>query len=135
MRTLLSAALLLVTIPEAQAKPWFKEWRVWTAVGISIGSSIAATHAAHECRLRFGPAPCDGGYGPFKAREGMRFVTAAGLSAVGVAGARMGFKETMAPSLAFAGYNLRVAVRQGSVGCPAGQEFVYGTKFTCHAKD
>jgi hypothetical protein len=117
------------------AKPWYKDWKAWTFIGISLSSSAAATHWSHECREKFGPAPCQGGYGAFAAREGVRFGTAVILTGHGLWGRREGYKDWAVFALGFAAYNTSVAYRQTLVGCPAGQEFVYGTKFTCKPAD
>jgi hypothetical protein len=124
--------LLCPTMLSAQPnKPWYKDKKVWFVIAHSVGSSIAATHEAHQCRLRFGPAPCDGGYGEFRAREWVRFGSSIGLTALSLWGRHQDIKVWAAPSTAFSSYNTSVAVRQARIGCPAGQHFLEGTKFTC----
>jgi DNA-binding CsgD family transcriptional regulator len=130
----LSIALCLVS-SSVDAKPWYKDWKVWLVVGVSLGSSAAATHWSHECREKFGPAPCQGGYGAFAGREGVRFGTSAVMSGLAIWGYREGYPEWWVPAVGFGGYNTYVAIGQTRVGCPAGQEFVYGTKFTCKPAD
>lgn len=134
MKVLAAIALLLLASP-IEAKPWYKDWKAWAVVTASLGSSAAATHWSHGCREKFGPAPCQGGYGAFAAREGVRFGTAAILTGHALWGRREGYRDWPVFALGFAAYNTSVAYRQTLVGCPAGQEFVYGTKFTCHASD
>jgi hypothetical protein len=127
---LLVALVTLVALPVG-AKPWYKDWKVWAVVGVSLGSSLALTHEAHECREQFSPAPCAGGYGEFKAREISRGVTSLGLVGIGLWGRHIGIKEWATPALGFATYNGIAAYRQTIVGCPSGEHFLYGTKFTC----
>jgi hypothetical protein len=129
------AILFLLATGSLQAQPWFKDWKSWAVIGASIGSSLAATHNAHDCRTKFGPAPCDGGYGEFKAREIARGVTSIGMTSISLWGRHQHFKEWSLPALGFAGYNASVAYRQTQKGCPAGEEYVYGTKFSCTAAD
>jgi hypothetical protein len=128
-------ALLLLAMAQGAAaqehKPWYKDWQAWLVAGASIASSVAMTHEAHACRERFGPAPCSGGYGEFKAREIVRGVTSIGMTAISLWGRHQGFKEWPVPALGFAAYNGIAAYRQTLVGCPPGEVFVYGTKFSC----
>jgi hypothetical protein len=102
-----------------------------------MASSIAATYQAHKCRQRpnAGIAFCDGGYGEFAAREGVRNVGQAGLVAISLWGRHEGYPEWFAPSAGYAGYNISVAWRQSQIGCPAGEEPVYGSKYNCQPKD
>jgi hypothetical protein len=114
-------------------KAWYKDIRVWTVIGISLGASAAATYEAHECRLRNGIAPCDGGYGEFKAREIVRAVSTVGEDAIalGMRHQDIAAKYWLPVALGFPAYNTYVAVHESLKGCPAGEEFLYGTKFTC----
>lgn len=89
------------------------------------------THEAHTCRVQFGPAPCAGGYGEFGAREGLRFGTSALMSGLSWYGYKQGYKDWFLPAVGFATYNGISAYRQTLVGCPSGEHFLYGTKFTC----
>jgi hypothetical protein len=123
--------ILLMLAPACPARPWYKDWRVWVVTGVSLGASLAMTHTSHECRITFGPAPCDGGYGGYKAREIVRGVGSLGLVGIGLWGRHIGVKEWAVPALGFATYNGIAAYRQTIVGCPAGEHFLYGTKFTC----
>lgn len=116
------------------AKPWYKDWKAWLVIGASIGSSAAVTHFGHECRRQFGPAPCAGGYGPFAARESVRMGVNVGLTGVGLGLRHDGDKAWPVIPLGAIAYNTVVAFRESRVGCPAGQEFVYGTK-RCHPAD
>lgn len=135
LRTVLVLIMVLATAQISEAKPWYKSWKAWTVMGVSLGSSAAATHYSHTCRQQFGPAPCQGGYGPFKAREGLRFGLSAGLTAISLELRHQDDKVWPLIPIGFAAYNTSVAFRQSKIGCPAGQEFVYGTKFTCHKAD
>ena len=61
------------TPPKDIIKHRVTDWKFWTANGVSIGSSIAATYSLVKCREDHGIGPCtDGGYGEFKTREGLR---------------------------------------------------------------
>jgi hypothetical protein len=133
IRKLFFVTAICLWASAANGQPWYRDWKVWTVIGISLGSSIAATHNAHDCRLVNGIAPCDGGYGEFRAREILRFGGSAGIVGVGLWGRHQGFKEWAIPALGFAGYNASVAFRQSRIGCPAEEHFLYGTKFTCVA--
>lgn len=129
---MLAAAIMT---PVVSAKPWYKDAKVWTVIGLSVGSSITATYEIHKCREKFGPAPCNGGYGEFKAREIARGATSVGLTAISLWGRHEGFKEWSIFSVGFSTYNTITAIRQARVGCPIGQEFVYGTRSTCQPSD
>lgn len=133
----LLALLLAITIiaPAVSAEPWYKDKKVWGMIGGSIGSSLMATYEAHKCREKFGPAPCQGGYGEFKVREIARLTTSVGMDAISIWGRHQGFKEWPIWGVGFASYNTYVAVHESQIGCPAGQEFVYGTKFSCQPSD
>lgn len=131
MRKIIGCFIVLFLAPTSPAKPWYKDWRALTVVGISLGSSVAATHEAHACRQRFGPAPCEGGYGEFAAREGLRFGMSAGMSALSLWGRHEGFKEWPVWAAGFGAYSTYVAVHQTTIGCPVGEHFLYGTKKTC----
>jgi hypothetical protein len=143
---ILSLALLpTLTLAQAQGgdvtpiapvkthKAWYKDWKVILGLGISIGASGAATYEAHECRLRVGVAPCDGGYGEFKAREIVRFAGTVGEDAIALGMRHQGFAfKYWAPVMfGFPAYNTSVAIRQPLISCPTGEKFLYGTKYTC----
>lgn len=105
---------LLIALP-CKARPWYRDWKAWAVIGASVGSSIAATSQAHHCRVHYGPAPCDGGYGEFKAREITRGITSLGMVSFSLWGRHQGFHEWAAPALGFAGYNTYVALQQSRV--------------------
>lgn len=135
-RALLGIALCLAPGASAGPRTWkevLKDPRVWVVAGVSMASSIAATIEINHCRKRpnAGIAFCDGGYGEYKAREWVRNVGQAGMVAFSMYGRKQGYPEWFVPALAFAGYNISVAVRQSELGCKAGFEPVYGTKYNC----
>lgn len=133
-RKLIASGLLLGLLiwpVSIEAKPWYKDVKVWVILGIGIGASAAATHWSHECRVKFGPAPCDGGYGEYRAREGARMVGTLGMDALALWGRHEGFKEWPIMALGYPAYNTYVAAHQSRIGCPTGEHFLYGTKDTC----
>lgn len=112
-------------------KVWYKDWKVWAVIATSKIASGLATKEAHDCRVRNGPGPCEGGYGPFKAREFVRLGASFGFDIIGIWGRHMGIKEWALFPVGFAAYNTSVAIRQSRISCPAGEHFLYGTKSTC----
>lgn len=59
--------------PKDTIKTRVADWRFWTANGISVGTSIAATRTITKCREDHGIGPCNaGGYGEYKSREFLR---------------------------------------------------------------
>jgi hypothetical protein len=119
--------------PAAKSKVWYKDWVTWAVIGFSLGASAAATHFSHECRVKYGVAPCDGGYGEYKAREIVRGVGTLGEDAValGMRHAGFKFKEWAPVAFGLPAYNTSVAYRQTLKGCPAGEHYLAGTKYTC----
>ena len=132
MRLKVFACLLLFT-SIAQASPWYRDKKVWAVIGSSIASSAVATKEAHDCRLRkdAGISFCNGGYGPFAAREVVRMAGALGTDALGLWGRHMGIKEWSALPLGYSGFNVYVAAQQAGIGCKAGTWPVWGTKYDC----
>jgi hypothetical protein len=114
-------------------RPWYKDLASLLIAGSSLGASAANTYESHECRMRkdAGIAFCNGGYGPFAARQGINFGTAVLMTGLSLWGRHEGFKEWAAPSLGFTAYNTYEAVHQSQIGCPAGTVPVYGTKYNC----
>ena len=113
MKIILILALLVPGV--AEAKPWYKDWTNYLRIGIAAGSSIYATREIHHCRQRNDLIHCpDGGYGAFKAREGIRFGASMGIAAVSVYGHghwTHGWKNALVNDLpvgAITGYNIRV---------------------------
>ena len=73
MRALTILAALVILPAAVEAKPWYKDWKSLVVVGAAVGSSLAATHEIHDCRLKGRIELCPGGgYGPFPAREAAR---------------------------------------------------------------
>jgi hypothetical protein len=114
-------------------KAWYKDAAVWVLLGITVATSLAATHEINNCRAQNGVAPCDGGYGEYKAREIVRMAGTVGEDAIalGMRHAGFGFKSWAPVMFGFPAYNTSVAVRQSQIACPSGEHFLYGTKFTC----
>lgn len=115
------ALILLLLLPSvAEAKPhWWKHWQNWVAGGLVIGASAAATHEAHECRLRLDIASCAGGYGEFKARESVRFGMGAVAAGMTIYAREHHFgKETWVPTIAYTTWATEIAVRQGTMTGP-----------------
>lgn len=135
---LLYSGTMLAQEPDAKhgkfatAVLWIPQhWRPIAATVFVMGSSVAATHWSHECREKFGPAPCEGGYGAYSAREGVRGGMSLTMDLMSLYGRKKGYKEWLLPAGAWGVYNVYVAAHQAGIGCPTGEHFVYGTKFTC----
>lgn len=134
MRKLILAILLTLGLTAPmQAKPWYKDWKVLTVIGVSLAADAVATHEIHECRLREGVAFCDGGYGEFAAREVVRAVSTAGEDAIALGMRHDGqaFKYWAPVALGLPAYNTYVAYDETLKGCPTGYWPLWGTKFTC----
>lgn len=132
-RILVVVTLLLLMVEPLGAKPWYKDLNVWRMIGMTVGSDIARTRQGHECRQRrnAGIAFCEGGYGPFAAREAVMDAGGLVLDGIGIWGRHMGIKEYSMFADGFTGYNTYVAAKQASIGCSAGTYPVYGTKYNC----
>jgi hypothetical protein len=130
--SLLFAGTLLAEPP---TKPWYKDWKVWRMIGFTVGSDIARTYEGHKCRERknAGIAFCDGGYGPYAAREAVVDGGGLLLDGIGIWGRHMGIKEYSLFADGFSGYNTYVAYHEASLGCKAGTWPVWGTKYNCVA--
>jgi hypothetical protein len=99
---------------------WIRDWRNWAIIGLTVGVSAAATHEGHECRLRLDVASCAGGYGPFAAREGVRFTMGAVAAGMTIYAREHHFgKETWVPTIAYTTWATEIAVRQGTMTGPA----------------
>src|SRR5216684_1956808 len=77
--------LFLLFAPSAEAFPWKKVAELTVNFGLTAGSSLLASKAIYDCRVKFGVgAGCpDGGYGELKAREGLRFSFSIGMGTLG----------------------------------------------------
>jgi hypothetical protein len=118
------AILLLLAVPVAQAeprKPWYRDWKSLLVVGAAVGSSIAATHEIHDCRLKGRIELCPGGgYGPFAARQGARAGMTFSLVGVSLGMRHRSWKEWAVPSLIATGINTAEAVHAAVTKIPAG---------------
>jgi hypothetical protein len=117
-----------VNLPE---KPWFKDWKPLTVLGYAVGSGVANIVETNGCRARVGISPCNGGYGALTARNALNLGTSVGFGFLSILGRHWGFKEWAAPSVMFSTYQTYEAVHQSTIGCPAGQHYLYGTKYNC----
>jgi hypothetical protein len=112
-------------------KPWYKDWKPLSVLGLAVGSGIANIKETDGCRARVGISPCNGGYGALTARNYLNLGASVGFAFISIWGRHMGFKEWAAPSLGFSTYQTYEAVHQATIGCPVGQHYLYGTKYTC----
>lgn len=112
-----------------------KKTAVAFVLAAPLAASLVATQEAHECRVRNGVAPCSGGYGPFAAREGLRFGLSLGFGALSAYGHHEGYKEWFIMAGGMAAWNGVDAYRQANKSCPRGYHFLPGTKFTCTDSD
>lgn len=103
-RILVLAVALLLAIP-AQAKPWYKDWKVWAVLGAAAGSQIALDKTVYDCRVRSDVGYCFGQYSEHKAIVGINIGGTVGMAAISLLGRHKGFKEWAAPSLAFTVFN------------------------------
>jgi hypothetical protein len=124
MKRITAIALLLAVPLSAQAepkKPWWKDWRSLVVVGAAVGSSLAATHEIHDCRLKGRIELCPGGgYGPFPAREAARGAMTFSLVGVSLGMRHASFKEWVLPSLVATGINTAEAAHAGLTNIPSG---------------
>lgn len=121
MRALAMIAVLFVG-PSLEAKPHVKtilrktlEYSIYAA---PLVTSALATHEGHLCRQRNDVAACSGGYGPFAARESVRFsfsVTTAGMA---LYGHKARFRDWFVPALGTAAFDGYIAYHEGHVRGP-----------------
>jgi hypothetical protein len=124
-------ALFLIFSTSLTAKPWHHDWKFWAVAGSNLLASGIAIKETHDCRMRETIAFCNGGYGPFAARSGVNFGTAAGFDILAAWGHDHGVKEWPMWAAGLTGYNAYVAYDQTLKGCPKDYWPVWGTKFTC----
>lgn len=121
MKKLAFVLLLAIAFPaHVYSEPrhrWYKDWRNWALIGVSVAASGFATHEIHACRQRNDLIHCpDGGYGEFRAREELRLGTSLGMAALSVYGRehwKHGWKNALinnSPVIAISGYNLAVGL-------------------------
>ena len=123
MRKILAATLIsLMFVSTVDAKPhhWYRDWKNWAALGLSVGSSVAASRAVAGCRNRADFSKCDGHYGPYGAIQGVRTGFSITMGTLSVVGHEKGFKEWIIPALGATAYNTYTAVQQSRV--PASKE-------------
>jgi len=65
----LALSLTLFTATVADAKPWYKDVKVWLALGATAFVTYKQSTSVDSCRLRAGIEHCYGGYGE---RNGLR---------------------------------------------------------------
>lgn len=121
----------LLAASSLSAKPWYKDPKAWALIAINQLAAGTEIYSASACRHKNGIGPCQGGYGEIRARNGLNLLTAGGTSALSLWGRHMGFKEWFVPAAGYAAWNTYEAVHQRLIGCPAGESYLYGTKFTC----
>ena len=118
MKKILAAVLFILlaaNVTEAKPAHWYKDWRNWAALGLSVGSSAAASYAVSGCRSRADLVHCDNGYGSFRASQGLRGGLSFTLGTMSVVGHEKGFKEWLAPALGVTAYNTYTAIQQSRV--------------------
>jgi len=128
------AVILLFVVPVAQAEPrkhWYKDPKALLIVGAALASSAIATKMAHDCRVRNGEGPCNGGYGAFGGREGVRFGFTAGLTALSLGMRHDDLKGWPAFALGVTAFNLTEGLKDNYKSCGPGRHFLEGTKSTC----
>lgn len=108
-------------------------WKPITAVIVPMASSASATYEAHECRERknAGIAFCEGGYGEFAAREGVRAGVSFTMAMMSLYGLKHHYKEWALPFTGWSAFNIYTAIHESQIGCPVGTHPVYGTKYNC----
>lgn len=118
MRTLARTLTLILIFPllAAGAPPhrhWYTDWKNWALIAASLAPAGYATHEIHDCRMRNDLQHCpDGGYGPFRGRESIRWSLSLGMAAMSVYG-REHFHGALlndAPVAIWGGYNLGVGI-------------------------
>jgi hypothetical protein len=127
MKKLISLVALfcLLSVP-VQAKPWYKDWKVWLVIGAAAGSSIALSKTTHDCRARLEPGTCFGEYSEPAVIRGLNIAGTAGMTAISLWGRHEHIKEWAVPALGMATFNGIESYKQASATCPAGQNPVMG---------
>ena len=121
MRALTVLATLAILPAAVDAKPWYKDWKSLLVVGAAVGSSLAATHEIHDCRLKGRIELCPGGgYGPFQAREAARGAMTFSLVGVSLGMRHASFKEWVLPALVATGINTAEAAHAAVTKIPPG---------------
>ena len=113
----IALTLAILFCNSVEAKPWYKDPKVWLLAGIQAGTASWQIKASHDCRPRAGIGSCFGGYGERKAMVG--FVI--GLNAAGF-GMSMWWRsedlpEWSIPGLAATGFNVIDAARNQHARC------------------
>lgn len=116
-------SLILSTNLTAEPKHhWYKDKKNWFLIGVAVASDFYATHEIANCRARNDIQHCpDGGYGPFKGREGIRYGTSAGMVILSIWAREHwhgGWKTELlndAPVMLYSGYNFRVGISDHNV--------------------
>jgi hypothetical protein len=127
MKKLFASIILLcmLAVP-VQAKPWYKDLKVWAVIGAATGSTIALSKTTNDCRARLGPEPCFGQYGEPAAMRGVNIVGTAGMTLISLWGRHEHIKAWAAPALGMATFNGIEAFKQTHATCPAGENPVLG---------
>lgn len=116
MKILLIFALLIPSALNAEPRHrWYRDKVNLALIAAAVGSSLFATHAIHDCRMRNDLIHCpDGGYGEFRAREELRggvSLLSAGMTIYGREHWRRGWKNELIndfPVAAWSSWNLSV---------------------------
>lgn len=101
---------------------WWNHKKNWFYIGAYVGSSLYATRSISSCRARNDIGRCpQGGYGPYPAREGIRWATGGGLLILSIYANEHWPTGTWnsllnsAPISLFSAYNIRVAISDRNV--------------------
>jgi hypothetical protein len=115
---LLLVLLLCASSTMAEPRHWYTDKANLAVIGLSLASSLVASHEVHDCRQRAGIEHCDGGYGPFKAREVVRFGFAGSMAALSIAAHRHRLPEWAIFAAAPIGWNAYIARKNALVTSP-----------------
>jgi hypothetical protein len=114
----LAAFTILLLLPSiASARPWYKDWKNWTELGVIVASSAASGHSTYNCRHRVSVERCSGGYAGFKGELAIHTGFSFGMGALSIWGHQVGLREWTLPAAAATAWNIRTAVHDSRQQC------------------